>query len=405
MRRFNEWEYRDFVLLQVARVLMFTCMSMLSVAVAWHIYDLTNSAFYLGMVGLATFLPKLIFAFIGGDLADRLNRLRILNGTLFGLTCGVAGLFWLTANDYATPTTIMLAVAFNSAFNSTGGPSASAVLPYLVPPQRLSQAIAWGSSLWQASAIAAPALGGAAYALKGHAIGVYGACLACAGVAFLTSLLIRPPQHPLESKGNMLARVREGARFVYGEKVILGAISLDMFAVLLGGAVALMPIYARDILKLGPEGLGLLRAAPAAGAATMAVALAFFPIQRHAGSKMFWGVLVFGIATCVFALSESFWLSAGALAVLGAADMISVVIRHTLEQVRTPGHMRGRVSAVNQVFIGASNELGEFESGLTAHWFGVVPAAFLGGIGTILVVLYWRRLFPQLFATDRLEAT
>ncbi len=398
----NDWEYRDFAVLQSARVLMFISNSMMSVAVGWHVYDMTGSALNLGLVGLAIFIPKLIFSFIGGDLADRFNRLRILNLAVVALFAGITTLWWFSKYAQIEVSTILLFVAVNSSVNALGSPAGTSLLPHLVSPQKLSRAIAWGSSVWQGSAIAGPALGGLIYGIYGGAFGVYGWCAVLEGTAAVIALLIRKPNYSFEIQGTMWSRVREGARFVFKERVILGAISLDLFAVLLGGAVALMPIYARDILQLGPSGLGLLRSSPAVGAAVMAAYLGFRPLVRRAGLKMFHAVLWFGIATIIFALSKTFWLSALALVILGAADMISVVIRHTLVQTRTPANMRGRVSAVNQVFIGASNELGEFESGLTAHWFGVVPAVLMGGIGTIAVVIYWRKAFPELFETDRL---
>ncbi len=222
-------------------------------------------------------------------------------------------------------------------------------------------------------------------------------------VPFVCSLLIRPTTHPRSTEGHILDRILDGSRFIFARKVVLGALSLDLFAVLLGGAVALMPIYAKDILKLGPQGLGLLRCAPAIGAASMAIFLASRPILSRAGAKMLTAVACFGVATCVFALSTHLVLSLIALVCLGAADMVSVVVRQSLIQLRTPAHMRGRVSSVSQIFIGASNELGEFESGMTAHYFGVVPAALMGGVGTILIVLTWKKLFPELAQADRLD--
>jgi MFS family permease len=399
---FANWIYRDFALLQLARVLVYTSMSMVGVAVGWQVYDLTGSALQLGWTGLAIFIPKLTFSLIGGDIADRFNRLRVLNLDLFLLTFAVAALWWYAKSPDITTPGIFALIALCSAIQSTGGPSQTSLLPQLVPPDKLSRAVAWGSSFWQASSIAGPAIGGLLYGATGKAHSVYGVAAISIGLGALCTLLVRPPATMPKPQGLMLQRLREGIRFVAQEKVILGAISLDLFAVLLGGAVALMPVYAKDVLGLGPEGLGMLRSAPALGAAVMATWLGVRPIRRHAGSKLFWGVLGFGVATCVFALSKTLWLSVTALFVLGASDMISVVIRHTLIQVRTPMHMRGRVSSVNQVFVGASNELGEFESGLTAHWFGVVPAVLAGGLGTIVVMLSWKKFFPTLFKTDSL---
>jgi MFS family permease len=278
-------------------------------------------------------------------------------------------------------------------------------MPNLVGRERLERAIALGSSGWQLAMIAGPSLGGVIYAATKRASAVYTICAAMALIAFFAVLAIGHVPAPADVKKKepaSLDTLFAGLRYVWSNKPILGAMSLDLFAVLLGGAVALLPIFARDLLKIGPWGLGLLRSAPAIGAATVAILLASFPIGRRAGRVMFAGVFVFGVATIVFGVSRSFTVSLVALVVLGAADMVSVVIRSTLVQLRTPDEMRGRVSAVNMVFIGASNELGEFESGVTAAWLGPELAVLVGGIGTCIVVVTWALLFPELFAVDRL---
>lgn len=387
----------------MSRILFYLSNTMLSVAVGWHVYDISNSPKDLGLVGLATFLPKLLFSFVGGDLADRFDRLRILRTGLFTVSLCVSFLAYITYSETRNLLGIFMAISLISAVSATTGPSGTALIPHLVSSQNLSRAIAWGSSFWQGTAIAGPALGGLIYAAGQGPFAVYLSCSIAVFGAFLFSLFIHPTSHPRATQGTMLERVAEGAHYVHQHKILLGAISLDLFAVLLGGAVALMPIYARDILHLGPRGLGLLRCAPALGAAAMAITLGLSPIRRQAGKKMFIAVAIFGCATCLFALSTKIWISLFALTILGAADMISVVIRQTLVQLKTPGEMRGRVSALSQIFIGASNELGEFESGLTAYYFGVVPAALFGGLGTLAVVFAWIKIFPELLHADRID--
>jgi MFS family permease len=287
------------------------------------------------------------------------------------------------------------------------GPANQALLPNLVPPEHFSRAVAWSSSVWQIAAIAGPALGGGLFALGELAVGtgfplLYGVVAALAFAALLQISTIRV-RTTIERKAVSFSTVVAGVRYVFANKIVLGSISLDLFAVLFGGAVALLPIYARDILHVGPIGLGALRSAPAVGAALVALVVAYRPIGRRLGPILFSSVALFGLATIVFGVSRSFVLSLVALAVVGAADMISVVIRQLAVQLATPDEMRGRVSAVNLVFVGASNELGEFESGVTAAWFGVEAAVVIGGLGTLLVVGSWVFLFPQLRRLDRLE--
>jgi MFS family permease len=276
------------------------------------------------------------------------------------------------------------------------------MMPFLVTPAKLPRAIALNSSIFQVAVIIGPALGGFVYALgPSFAFGLSAVCFLLAGTG-VTLLAGRRRAAPA-GQTSARERIAEGIAYVRARRVLLGAISLDLFAVLLGGATALLPVYARDILHVGPQGLGLLRSAPALGAALTAFSIARRPLDRHAGQRMFATVTIFGLATIVFGLSKNFYLSLGALAVLGAADMVSVYVRHALVQFGTPDAMRGRVSAVSVLFIGASNELGEFESGVTAAWFGTVPAVVIGGIGTLLIVGMWMRLFPQLRKVDRLQ--
>jgi MFS family permease len=284
------------------------------------------------------------------------------------------------------------------------GPAGQALMPNLVPRDQLERAVALGSSNWQLAMIAGPSLGGVLYAATGHAYVVYGCCAVLAGIAACTIFMLGPIAVKRSTEPPSWKTLLAGIRYVRSNKPILGSISLDLFAVLLGGAVALLPIFARDILHIGAWGLGVLRSAPAIGAAVVALVVAWSPVKRHAGKAMFACVLLFGIATIVFGVSKNFALSLVALITLGAADMVSVVIRSTLIQMHTPDEMRGRVSAVNMVFIGASNELGEFESGLTAAWFGPMPAVVIGGIGTCIVVVVWSALFPELRDVDRMDS-
>jgi len=289
--------------------------------------------------------------------------------------------------------------------NAFDGPANQAIVTQLVPPTVFGNAVTWNSSVMQIALVAGPALGGWFYALFGQAFFVF---LIVAAIRFVSTLLVffmRPQIDHIEKTGLSWKTMAAGLRYVFQKRIILGTISLDLFAVLLGGAVALMPIYANDILKVGPTGLGILRAAPSVGAALMAIILAHLPPLKRAGNTMLWCVALFGVATIFFGISRNFIFSLGCLAVLGAADMISVVVRHVLVQVQTPPAMRGRVSAINLIFIGASNELGEFESGLTAAWFGVVPAVIIGGVGTLAVVGVWAWRFPEIREFKRLDTS
>lgn len=374
-----------------------------SVAVGWQVYDLTRTPLALGLVGLAEFVPMFLLTLPAGEMADRFDPRRILALSLVieALSSALLLLFAVGHPRDIWPLYAVL-VLFGCA-RGFSGPAGRALLPFLVPPARLPKAIAWSSSVSQVAVIAGPAVGGFAYAL-GPAF-AYGSCLVAFLVAALGMTLLRgrrpaPPVAPLAGR---MARVREGIQFVRSRPIVLGAISLDLFAVLLGGATALLPIYARDILRVGPSGLGMLRSAPAVGAVLVALFLTRHPIQRNVGSTMFAAVTVFGLVTILFGLSTDFRLSLAALAVLGASDQVSVFIRAALVQLATPDSMRGRVSAVSTLFISSSNELGEFESGLTAQLLGTVPAVVLGGIGTLAVVAIWMGLFPPLRTVDRMS--
>jgi MFS family permease len=392
--------HRPFALFFSARVLATAGYQMQSVAVGWQVYELTNSAFDLGLVGLAQFLPMLLLALVTGHVADRYDRRTIIIACQIVklLTAGALGLGSLYGG---LPREAIFAVIFVfGAARAFEMPTLQALLPSLVPEAMLPRAIAGSASANQAATIGGPALGGFLYAASPAL--AYATC----GLLFLLCALcigrIGARRATRERESVNLASLFAGIHYIRGNPVLLGAISLDLFAVLLGGATALLPIYARDILHIGPTGLGMLRAAPAVGALTMSIYLARHPLGRRVGRTMFTAVSVFGCATIIFALSASFPLSLASLVLLGASDMVSVVIRSSLVQLQTPDDMRGRVSAVNSVFIGSSNQLGEFESGLTAAWFGVVPSVVIGGVGTLVVVLLWIRLFPGLARADRL---
>jgi MFS family permease len=391
---------RNLSLFMAARFCSAMAVMMFSVAVGWQVYALTGSAFALGMVGLVQFLPAFLLSLPGGLVADRLPRRRIL---LAAYTLEIfvgAALLVLSLRPAPSAYAIFAVVAFVGVGRAFMAPANGSLLPLLVPAADFPRAVAWNSAAFQSATIAGPALGGILYA-AGPAW-VYGTATALFLLGFLFMANLRG-QWKVPNTGAGWHGLLEGVRFVFAKRALLGAISLDLFAVLFGGATALLPIFARDILQTGPWGLGILRSSPAVGAALVALWLAHHPIPGRAGRRMFAGVATFGLATMLFALSRSFWLSVVALIVLGGADMVSVVIRGTLVQVSTPDAMRGRVSAVNMMFIGASNELGEFESGLTAAWFGTVPATVLGGLGTLVVVAVWWRLFPTLREADRLE--
>jgi MFS family permease len=377
-------------------------MQVQSVAIGWQIYDIERTPLALGLVGLCQFVPMFLLTLPAGELADRVDQRRLLAAAeiMQAVCSGLFLLCTLVSPHRALPFYIVLAL-FGAA-RGFSEPAGQSLLAFLVPPEGLAKAIAHNSSLLTVAVIAGPAVGGFLFA-AGPLV-TYGVCLAAFVLAavFAVSLGGRKVDHSQTKFADRWERVVEGVRFVRARPVILGAISLDLFAVLLGGAVALLPIFARDVLHTGPLGLGLLRSAPAAGAALLAFTLGRFPIERHSGTRLFVAVAIFGLATVVFGLSQNFYLSLGALLVTGAADMISVFIRSSLINFATPDPMRGRVGAVNMLFIGASGELGEFESGMTAAWLGTIPAVVIGGLGTLAVVGIWMWLFPPLRKVDRL---
>jgi MFS family permease len=386
-----------------ARVASSLAFQMLAVAVGWQVYALTGRAFDLGLVGLAQFLPQVLLTLAVGHAADRYDRRRIMALCQGAEALAAAALALGSVQNWLGRDAIFVIVALVGAARAFEGPSASALLPGLVAPQAFQRATVWSTSATQTATIVGPAIGGLLY-VAGPAA-VYGPAGALFLAASLFATRIRLVRSPRPRPPATLTSLFSGITFIWERQAILGAISLDLFSVLLGGVTALLPIFAHDILHTGPWGLGMLRSAPAIGALAMSALLARRPLHHRAGMIMFAAVGVFGLATIVFGLSTSLPLSLAALATLGAADVISVVVRLALVQMRTPDEMRGRVSAVNSLFIGTSNQLGEFESGMTAALFGAVPAVVLGGLGTILVALAWLRLFPELRQVDRLDAT
>ncbi len=375
-------------------------MQVQSVAIGWQIYDMVRTPLSLGLVGLCQFVPMFLLTLPAGDFADRFNQRRVAS-LAGGLQATCSALF--LGLTLLVPHTVWPFYAVLILFGAARGfaaPSSQSLLPFLVEQDRLPRAISISSSAFTAAVIAGPALGGFLYALG--PLSVYVLCIAgFSAAAIIVSRLGGRYFVPEASLATGLERVAEGVRFVRSRPVMLGAVSLDLFAVLLGGATALLPIYARDILHAGPIGLGFLRSAPAAGAFVVAFYLTRFQIANRVGAKMFATVAVFGVATIAFGLSTWFPFSLLALFVMGASDMISVNIRSSLIQLATPDAMRGRVSSVNMLFVGASNELGEFESGTTAALMGTVPAVVAGGIGTLLVVAIWMKLFPVLRTVDK----
>ena len=374
---------------------------MLMVAVAWHMYDITRSAWSLGLVGLFQFVPALLMTLPAGHWVDRLHKARIFAACM-GLQAVVAALLIAaSAGDFANPMLIYGVAIILGCVRAFQMPAQQALTPQLVPPALLPRAIAMSSMGVQTAVIGGPALGGILYA---HQVTtVYAVCVGLFMLALGLALAVRYHHKPSSGAAD-LRSVMAGAVFVWNHKPLMGAITLDLVAVLLGGATALLPIFARDILHTGPEGLGLLRAAPAVGSLLMSTLLTRWPLQRRVGHSMLAAVGVFGVANVVFGLSDDLIVSLVALAVTGAADSISVVTRLTLMQLETPDEMRGRVSAVNSIFIGASNQLGEFESGATAALWGPVGSVVVGGVATVFVAVAWLRLFPDLAQRDRMLA-
>jgi MFS family permease len=390
-----------FTLFWVSRIFSSLGFQVASVAVGWLVYAKTGSAYALGLVGLFQFLPMIALTFLVGHIADRFDRRRIVATCQFVEFIVLALLTFGDRDGKLDVTVLFAAVAFLGAARAFESPTMSALLPALVPTTLLQKAVAVSSSAMQTATIVGPSVGGLLYATGASVpLGVAALCLSAACSAML---VIRTERKPPKREPISFQSIFSGVSFIRSRPIILGAISLDLFAVLLGGVTALLPIFARDVLHTGPWGLGFLRSAPALGALAMSVLLVRVPMNRRVGAKMFAAVMVFGMATVIFSLSTNFAISLLALVILGAADNVSVVIRISLVQLSTPDAMRGRVNAVNSLFIGTSNQLGEFESGMLAGLLGVIPSGVFGGIGTILIALLWMRLFPTLRKVDTLS--
>src|SRR6266852_317631 len=394
--------YPSFVLFQSARFFVVLATEMQSVAVGWQVYEITKRPLDLGYVGLAQFLPGILLFLVSGHVADRYDRRKLTTLCYAGFAACSALFLAITLHGARSVYPIYAVLILLGVVRSLNGPVSRALLPQLIPMEHFPSAIAWASTVFQCATILGPSLGGVVYAAFRGPSDVYTLGLVAATFAVFTTLGIKTQSKRRLREPATRETILAGLRYIWREKVILGSISLDLFAVLLGGSVALLPVYAREILQTGPWGLGLLRSAPGVGAAVMAILLAYKPLKRRAGITMLWCVAGFGVATIIFAVSRSLIVSLAALFLVGATDMVSVIVRQMLIQLGTPDEMRGRVNAVDMVFIGASNELGQFESGLTAQWFGTVPAVVLGGIGTLAVTALWAWRFPELRRADKL---
>ena len=392
---------RSFVFYLCARVSTSMAFQIQAVAVGWQVYTLTGDVFDLGLVGLFEFLPMLVLALIVGHVADRYDRRLVIR--IAQIVQGLAALVLAVGSyqGWIDKALILTVITVFAAARSFEGPTMGALAPTLVQQSFIARGMAWSTSANQTANILGPALGGFLYAVGPTA--VYFVCATLLLLASILMVFVRKAETARLRSPPTLASLFAGIAFIKSRPIILGALSLDLFAVLLGGAVALLPVYARDILFVGPVGLGILRSGPAAGALTFSVLLAHFPLRRRVGLTMFGAVIAFGLGTIVFAVSTSFLLSLACLFILGASDVISVVVRQSLVQLETPDEMRGRVSAVNSMFIGTSNQLGAFESGMTAALFGTVPAVIIGGLGTVAIALLWMRLFPELARKNSFE--
>src|SRR5262252_4852921 len=393
-----------FVLFQIARFLIVCAVEMQAVAVGWQVYEITKRPLDLGYVGLAQFLPGILLFPISGHASDRFDRRTVLSACYAGYGVCFAMLLALSQRGISSITPIYVVLVMIGIVRSFNGPASRSILPQLVPQEHFTNAVAWNATIFQASTILGPSFGGLVYAAFHGPSAVYAIAIVTAIGATISTFRIKPEVTARPREPMSLKTLFAGLHFIRNNKLILGAISLDLFAVMLGGAVALLPVYAREILHTGPWRLGLLRTAPGVGAALMAVALAHKPLRGSSGITLFWAVAGFGVFTIIFGLSHNLTLSLIALLLAGASDMISVIIRATLTLLATPDEMRGRVTAVDMIFIGTSNEFGQFESGLTAQWFGTVPAVVLGGIGTLVVIALWAWWFPELRQAGELHS-
>ncbi|MFC0217053.1 MFS family permease [Pseudochelatococcus lubricantis] len=399
--RYTAFRHSAFARYWLARFLGSFAIQIVSVSVGWQIYDLTRDPFDLGMVGLVQFLPALVLVLVTGVAADRFGR-----RTIMGLSLGLEGLcalalLALTLTGLFQPAAVFVTLLWFGIARAFLAPSSASLVVNLVPPEHFANAVSWNASAWQIATIVGPVAGGLLYGLSPVAAYTTAAIMLLTGTV-LTFSISAAGQHIVGDKATV-DTLLAGFRYIWKEKIVLGAISLDLFAVLLGGTIALLPVYARDVLELGPWGLGMLRAAPGIGAIATALWLTGHPIRDHAGLIMFGCVGLFGLFTAAFGVSTLAWFSIPMLALVGAADMVSVYIRETLLQLWTPDHVRGRVNAVNSVFVGASNELGEFRAGVMAAMIGAMPAVVFGGVGSILVAGLWAWWFPQLRKARHLE--
>jgi MFS family permease len=393
-----------FLLFQVARFLIVSAVEMQAVAVGWQVYEITKRPLDLGYVGLAQFLPGILLFPLSGHASDRFQRRNVLSACYTGYAVCFALLLVLSRRGVSSIVAIYVILIMIGVVRSFNGPASRSILPQLVSEEHFANAVAWNATIFQAATILGPSFGGIIYAAFRGPSAVYVIAMITAVGATITTFYIKPEVSARSREPMSLKTLFAGLHFIWSKKLILGAISLDLFAVMLGGAVALLPVYAREILHTGPWGLGLLRTAPGVGAGLMAIALAHWPLRGRSGPTLLWAVAGFGVFTIVFGLSRSLTLSLIALVLAGASDMISVIIRATLTLLATPDEMRGRVTAVDMIFIGTSNEFGQFESGLTAQWFGTVPAVFLGAIGTLVVIALWAWWFPELRQAGELHS-
>jgi MFS family permease len=405
------WQSRDFRFYSVARTLGIMGAEAQAVGVAWQIYQITHSALALGYTGLALFLPGLFFVLPAGHVADRYDRRTVILTCYSIQTVATALLLWLSLRGVTNIWVIYAVLFLIGTGRCFSGPASSSLVPTLVPKEHFVNAVTWGATVFQIANATGPMIGGLLFtvALHGRYAVLNGAplvyCFTLLGlISFLGFFSVIAPRGAADGKAFTIDTMLAGLRYVVGTRLLLGSISLDLFAVLLGGATSLLPIFASDVLHSGANGLGLLRAMPSLGALVVSISLLALPIRRRAGKLMLACVGIFGAATVVFGLSRNIWLSCGALVFIGATDMISVVVRSSILQLATPPEMRGRVSSVNWLFLGASNELGEYESGLTAHWWGAVRAVVAGGVASMIVTGTWSLFFPALRHADKLQA-
>lgn len=401
-QRFAAFKHASYQRFFLSRFFSVFAVQILSTSVAWQMYDVTESAALLGWIGLVQFAPALLLVLVTGLASDKFGRRRMMGLSIFVQLCCAATVLVLAAAGQFSPIPVLCVLGVFGIARAFLAPATSSLVVNLVPTEDFPNAVAWNASSWQSATIVGPVAGGLLYGVSANLAYSVSCALMVLGVVLV--LMIPKPDQKKSTDPTTLSILLGGFSYIWKEKVVLGAITLDLFAVLLGGAVALLPIYARDILDLGPSGLGLLRAAPGIGAILMVGIITSFPIRRHAGLIMFGCVVLFGLSTFIFGVSTLAWISIPALIMVGAFDMISVYVRGALIQLWTPDELRGRVSAANSVFIGASNELGEFRAGMMAAWLGAIPAVALGGAASVGIAAGWALMFPKLRKIQKLEA-